>query len=169
MSSFQFQVCMMSGRSSKTPLSSISRVGSLEERWFLTHIMDVGYVQEMSCFKFQVSFFDVRRVIKDTPIFHLQSWIFGGQVVPNPLSECRLCPSDVMFQISGLQDVRNIIKDTLIFHLQSWILRGQVVPDKLSGCRLCPGDVMFQILGLKDVRKVIKDNPILHLQSWILG
>ena len=99
---FKFWVSRISGRSSKTPLSSISRVGSLEKRWLLTHIMDVGYVQEMSCFKYQVSFFDVRRVIKDTPIFHLQSWIFGGQVVPNPLSECRLCPSDVMFQISGL-------------------------------------------------------------------
>ena len=73
---------MMSGRSSKTPLSSISRVGSLEERWFLTHIMDVGYVQEMSCIRFQASLMS------------------GGS--SNTLSEYRLCPGDVMFQILGL-------------------------------------------------------------------
>ena len=45
----------MSKGSSKTPLSSISRVGSLEDRWFLTNFLDVGYVLEMWGFKFWVS------------------------------------------------------------------------------------------------------------------
>ena len=54
----------------------------LEARWFLTHIMDVGYVQEMSCIRFQASLMS------------------GGS--SNTLSEYRLCPGDVMFQILGL-------------------------------------------------------------------
>ena len=41
MSHFKFEVYGMSGRSSKTPVSSISRVGSLEGGWFLTHFLDV--------------------------------------------------------------------------------------------------------------------------------
>ena len=46
--------------------------------------------------KFLISgLYDVRKVIKYTPILHLQRWIFGGQVVPDPLSECMLCPGDV--------------------------------------------------------------------------
>ena len=41
MSCFKFQVSRMSGRSSMTPLSTISRVGSLEDWWSLTHFLDV--------------------------------------------------------------------------------------------------------------------------------
>ena len=50
--------------------------------------------------------------IKDTPILQLQSWILGGQVVADPYYGCRLCPGDVMYQISGLFDVRRVIKYT---------------------------------------------------------
>ena len=31
-------------------------------------------------------------------------------MVPYPLSGCRLCPGDVMFQILGLENVRKVIK-----------------------------------------------------------
>ena len=53
--SWRCDVSRMSGRSSKTPLSSISGVGFLEDGWFLTHFLDVSYFLEMSCFKFQIS------------------------------------------------------------------------------------------------------------------
>ena len=89
MSCFKFQVSRMSGRSSMTPLSTMSRVGSLEDWWSLTNFLDV-----------------------------------------------RLCPRDVMFQISGLQDIRKAINDTPIHHLQVWFLGGQVVPDTLFGCMI---------------------------------
>ena len=36
---FKFQVCRMFGMSSKTLLPTISMVGSLEDRWLLTHWM----------------------------------------------------------------------------------------------------------------------------------
>jgi len=45
----------MSGRSSKTPLSTISRVGSLEDKWFLMHFLVVDHDLEMPHFKFLVS------------------------------------------------------------------------------------------------------------------
>ena len=53
-SCFKFQISRMSGRSSKSPLSSISWVGSLEDSWFLKNFLDVGYVLEMVLFKSQV-------------------------------------------------------------------------------------------------------------------
>ena len=40
-SCFKCQVSRISGRPSMTPLSTISRFGSLEDRWFLTHCLDV--------------------------------------------------------------------------------------------------------------------------------
>ena len=46
---------MMSVGSSKTPKSTISVVGSVENKWIPTYFLDVGFVMEMSCFKFQVS------------------------------------------------------------------------------------------------------------------
>ena len=42
---------------------------------------------------------DVRKVLNDNPIHHLQGWILGGLVVPDLLSGYRLCPGDVTFQI----------------------------------------------------------------------
>ena len=38
----------------KDTLSAISRVRSLEDRWFLIHFLDVIDVLEIICFKFQV-------------------------------------------------------------------------------------------------------------------
>ena len=72
----------MLGRSLMTPLSTISRVGSLEEWWSLTHFLDVRlYPRDVM---FQISSLqDIRKVINDTPIHHLQSWFLGGQVVPD--------------------------------------------------------------------------------------
>ena len=56
---FKFQVSRMSGRSSKTPLSTISRVGSLEDKWFLMHFLVVDHDLEDQ---------DIRKVIKDIPL-----------------------------------------------------------------------------------------------------
>ena len=99
---FKFQVSRMPGWSSKTPLSTISRVGYLEDKLFLTLFLVLDHDLEIPCFKFQVSRMSFRKVIKDTPIHHLYSWILGGQVVPDALSSGRSWPGDAIFQISSL-------------------------------------------------------------------
>ena len=91
----------MSGRSSKTSLSMFFLGGCCgsgqDVQNFITFSDGIfPYVLEMLCFKFQV-----RKVINDPPIYHLQSWILGGQVVPDTLSGCNICPVDAMFQISA--------------------------------------------------------------------
>ena len=42
-------------------------------------------------------FKDVKKVNKDNLIHQLQSWILGGQVVPDTLSGYSLCPVDAIF------------------------------------------------------------------------
>ena len=100
------QVYKMSGKSSKTPLFSISRVGFLEDRWSLIHFLDVCYILEMLLFK--VSRMTARSSM--TPLTYF-------------LDVCYVLMSYFKFQ-----DVRKVIKDSLILHLQSWILGGQLVP-----------------------------------------
>ena len=51
-----------------TPIHHV-QVGSLGDRWFLTHILKMDYGLEMLIFKFKVGCQDP---IKDTPIHHLQ-------------------------------------------------------------------------------------------------
>ena len=118
----------------------------------------LGCALDISCLKFHVTRMSVR--LSKTSILHLlQSWIFGGKVDPDPLSGCRLCPIDIMFQISGFYDIMKVIKDIPILYLSpdldSWTLFLDV----------SPRDVIFQISGFYDVWKVIKDTTIHHLQG----
>jgi len=103
LSCFKFHVSRMSRGTSKTPLSSIFRVASSEDRWFLTNFLDVGYFPEISCFKFQI--FRMPRRPSKTPISSisrvgsLEDWWFltnfldVGYVLEMVLFKSQFCSS----------------------------------------------------------------------------
>ena len=103
-----------------TPIHHL-QVGSLGDRWFLTHILEIDYIMVVPSFKSQVSM--VSGTQSKTPQPPSPGWIFGLQVVPDAHSGDRLSHCGALFQISGLQDVRNPIKDT-ISRLDLWVTGG---------------------------------------------
>ena len=64
---FTFAASLMITQLLKTPLSIILKDGFFEERWFLTHSLDVKYVLEMPFFRFQVCEMSERS--SRTPLF----------------------------------------------------------------------------------------------------
>ena len=75
---FKFQVSRMSGRSSKTPLSTISWLDPWRTCWFLMHNVWIVDVLEVSCFKFQLTV--TSGTPSKTPYPPSPGWILWGHV-----------------------------------------------------------------------------------------
>ena len=56
------------------------QVGSLEDRWILTHLLKVYDGLKVPCFHFQVS--SMSRSPSGRPYLPSSGWILGGQMVP---------------------------------------------------------------------------------------